>query len=87
MWNRQEATVGDLDPQAVGFDNVIKPMFREQDRSAMRFSLDLWDYDDVRSNADAVLTRVRAGDMPCDARWPSEWIDQFRRWIDAGFPR
>ena len=70
-----------------GFDRDIKAMFREQDRDAMDFLLDLWDYEDVRENAEAILSQVEAGRMPCDAAWPEEQVRLFRRWLEAGTPR
>ena len=64
----------------------VKPLFRAKDRQAMRFAIDLWSYDDVSRQADAVLARVRAGTMPCDGAWPPEKVDVFERWIAAGTP-
>jgi hypothetical protein len=66
---------------------LIKPLFREQDRSAMLFMFDLWSYDDVRQNANRILPAVRAGVMPCDERWSSEKVELFRRWADGEMPR
>jgi hypothetical protein len=34
----------------------------------MKKAFDLSSYDDVRSNADAILGKVSGGSMPCDAR-------------------
>ena len=64
----------------------IKPLFRSKDRQAMRFAFDLWSYDDVSREADAILERLRAGSMPCDGAWPPERIDAFERWKAAGTP-
>jgi hypothetical protein len=69
-----------------GFDAQIKPLFREHDRDSMRRAFDLWDYDDVSTNANAILARLRNGSMPCDGAWPSDRVDLFQRWIDAGKP-
>jgi hypothetical protein len=52
----------------------------------MDFAFDLWDYDDVRDNAQAILGRLTAGTMPCDGAWPEERIALFRRWLEAGTP-
>jgi CDGSH-type Zn-finger protein/truncated hemoglobin YjbI/ferredoxin len=68
----------------VRFTDHIKPMFRTMDRQSMRFAFDLWSYDDVRTHAAAILTRVEAGTMPCDGAWPAERIDVFRRWVNTG---
>ena len=68
------------------FERDIKPLFRERDRSAMRFAFDLWSHDDVSSHADAILGRLEAGTMPCDGPWPAEPVAVFRQWIDGGKP-
>lgn len=69
---------------APGFAQDIKPLFREDDRDAMEFAFNLWDYNDVSANAENILERLEDGTMPCDAEWPSEQIELFRRWIDTG---
>jgi CDGSH-type Zn-finger protein len=74
-------------PQAgepIGFGQHIKALFRERDRTSMRFAFDLWSFDDVRANADAILERVKAGTMPCDGTWPGEWVELFERWTRSG---
>jgi hypothetical protein len=68
----------------VGFDEDIKPMFREEDRQRMDWAFDLWDYDAVKENSDTILERLEAGDMPCDGAWPEEDVTKFRTWIDGG---
>jgi hypothetical protein len=68
----------------VGFDEDIKPMFREEDRQRMDWAFDLWDYEAVKENSDTILERLEAGDMPCDGAWPDEDVAKFRTWIDAG---
>jgi CDGSH-type Zn-finger protein/truncated hemoglobin YjbI len=70
--------------ETVGFEQHVKPLFRERDRKSMKFAFDLWSYDDVRTNAQAILERVKAGTMPCDGAWPSEWVEVFERWTQSG---
>jgi hypothetical protein len=65
----------------------IKPHFREQDRRAMTFAFDLWDYQDVADHAAEILARLRDGSMPCDGAWPVERIDLFQHWVEAGRPQ
>jgi hypothetical protein len=65
------------------FATDIKPLFREKDRSSMLRAFDLWSYTDVRDQAPAILEALSSGKMPCDGRWPSDYIDLFRRWIAA----
>jgi hypothetical protein len=52
----------------------------------MRFAFDLWSFDDVAAQADAILERLEDGSMPCDRAWPAERVAVFRRWIGAGKP-
>ena len=47
---------------------------------------DLWSYDDVKANADAILQEVETGAMPCDGPWPAGKVDTFRSWLAAGAP-
>lgn len=84
---------GDVAPVAlpgpdeqISFAAHIKPLFRTQDRSSMRFAFDLWSYDDVAVHADAILEQVRAGSMPCDTTWPADRVELLARWIDNGKP-
>jgi hypothetical protein len=72
--------------QPVSFAQDIKPLFRERDRESMTFAFDLWDVDDVRAQADAILGRLREGTMPCDGGWSSDKVELFGRWIAAGKP-
>ena len=72
---------------SIGFEEHVKSMFRPKDRQAMEFAFDLWSYDDVAANADAILARVKAGTMPCDGAWSAEQVADFQGWVDAGKPR
>ena len=71
---------------APGFVRDIKPLFREDDKDAMDFVFDLWDYNDVRTHAETILERLEDGSMPCDGEWPPEQVELFRRWIESGTP-
>jgi CDGSH-type Zn-finger protein/truncated hemoglobin YjbI len=70
--------------QPVSFDEHIRPLFRERDRKSMKFAFDLWSYEDVRANAQAILERIKAGTMPCDGTWPTDWVEVFERWTQTG---
>src|SRR6266513_995142 len=72
--------------QPISFAQDIKPLFREGDRESMSAAFDLWSYDDVVQNSDAILGKLRDGTMPCDGAWPEEQVDLFQRWVDAGMP-
>ncbi|MFO1002900.1 MAG: ferritin-like domain-containing protein [Planctomycetaceae bacterium] len=69
---------------ALHYEADIKPLFREFDRTSMLFMFDLWKFEAVRDNADAIYSAVNSGGMPCDGAWPTDKIVQFKRWIDDG---
>jgi hypothetical protein len=69
------------------FETHIKPLFRERDRRAMQSRFDLWSYDDVSRHAQAILTRLQDGTMPCDGAWPPAQIDLFQRWVGSETPQ
>jgi hypothetical protein len=71
-------------PTAVSFARDIRPLIRDEDVDAMGFAFDLADYDDVKSNAEAIYERLADGSMPCDGEWPADRVALFRRWIDEG---
>ena len=74
--------------QRPSFDQDVKPLFRERDRSSMLSvaKFDLWKHNDVVEHSSAILGRLEDGSMPCDQPWPDDRIALFRRWIDAGTP-
>jgi CDGSH-type Zn-finger protein/truncated hemoglobin YjbI len=73
--------------EPVSFQTHVRPLFRPSDRQSMRFAFDLWSYDDVSAQAEAILQRLRAGTMPCDSAWPEAQVGVFQRWIDGGMAR
>jgi hypothetical protein len=77
-------TTGDEVP---GFEEDIKPLFRQQDVSSMLVfgPFNLHSYDDVKAHADEILKRLR-DDMPCDGRWPETDIAKFEAWKNGGMP-
>lgn len=70
--------------QPLGFEEHVKPLFRDRDRRSMKFIFDLWSHADVSTHADAVLQRLENGSMPCDGAWPPERVAVFRRWLSEG---
>jgi truncated hemoglobin YjbI/CDGSH-type Zn-finger protein len=72
--------------EPLGFEQHIKALFRERDRKSMKFTFDLWSYEDVSKHAEAILERLADGTMPCDGAWPPERVAVFRRWASAGTP-
>ena len=75
-----------MSAEPVSFERDVKPLFRERDRGSMLSHFDLWSYDDVSENADAILDRLRDGSMPCDGAWPQAQVDLFERWVAGGKP-
>jgi truncated hemoglobin YjbI len=71
--------------ETVRFEAHIRPLFRERDRTSMRFAFDLWSRDDVQQHAAEILERLRNGTMPCDGAWPQSWTEVFARWAESGF--
>jgi hypothetical protein len=71
---------------ALSFERDIKPLFRDKDRDSMMQAFDLFDYDDVVDNADAIVGSLRSGQMPCDGAWPDADVDKLQQWVDAGKP-
>jgi hypothetical protein len=70
-----------------GFDADIRVLFREKDRRAMDFALDLWSYDEVVQHGESIFERLSDGSMPCDEPWSEDRLRLFRRWIDEGCKR
>lgn len=68
------------------FASDIRPLFRDSDIAAMASMIDLSSYEDVRSHADEIHTRLSEGSMPCDGAWPENKVELFRAWMDAGMP-
>jgi hypothetical protein len=66
------------------YEADIKPLFRARDQQAMTWAFDLFSYSDVSQHADAILARLRRGDMPCDGRWPDDRVDRFDQWVRGG---
>jgi hypothetical protein len=72
--------------ETLSFASDIKPLFRERDQQSMASHFDLWSYGDVQAHASDILERVENGSMPCDAAWPAERVQLFKRWVEADTP-
>jgi len=70
----------------LSFEKDIKPLFREEDVDVMMSisDLDLWKYENVRTDAQNIYERLADESMPCDEPWPQEQIIRFKQWIDEG---
>jgi hypothetical protein len=71
---------------ALSFAKDIRPLFRDDfDVQIMKdVGLDLTSYQDVKSQATNIYSRLADGSMPCDDPWPPERIALFKRWMDEG---
>jgi hypothetical protein len=71
---------------ALSFAKDIRPLFRDEpDVEAMKpFGLDLSSYDQVRAQAEHIVSRLEDGSMPCDEVWPKPQIDRFKQWMSEG---
>jgi hypothetical protein len=72
------------DAETLSYEGNIKTLFREKDQQRMSFAFDLWSYEDVKENAEAILERLEEGDMPCDGAWSDEQVATFRSWTQSG---
>jgi hypothetical protein len=73
-----------MSAEPVSFERDVKPLFRERDRGSMSSHFDLWSYDDVSANSDAILDVLESGSMPCDGPWDPDRVETFRRWVQEG---
>ena len=77
---------------ALSFATDIKPMFTAMDQDHMlnqQGMFDLWSYDDVKTNASAILGAVKSGRMPppgTEPRWTPAMVQKLQDWINAGYP-
>jgi hypothetical protein len=78
---------------ALSFAKDIKPLFTAVDQDHMlnqQGMFDLWNYDDVKSNADQILTAVKTGIMPPKkdgGPWSKDKVQKFQDWISQGYPQ
>lgn len=73
----------------IRYELHIRPLLRLIDRDNMAWRFDLWDYNQVKANADIILLRTAADmpPLPYGGPWPAEWVALFQRWKDEGFLR
>jgi hypothetical protein len=73
------------------WNNPIKTYFTPTDVQHMLdiAGFDLSSYSDVRDNAPGagnIYDMVSSGKMPPNSPWPTEWVTNFKAWMDAGYP-
>jgi hypothetical protein len=74
---------------ALSFAKDIKPLFTAIDQDHMSFKFDLWNYQDVKTNAARIYDAVNNNRMPQDddgnpKPWPDDWKKKFKQWMDEG---
>jgi hypothetical protein len=66
----------------------IRKQFTDTDIEHMKGftggEMDLADCKSVQTWAQQIYERVSDGSMPPDEPWSQEWIENLKRWIDAG---
>jgi hypothetical protein len=78
---------------ALSFATDIKPMFTAMDQDHMLNLVgmfDLWNYEDVKTNASQIYTAVQNGRMPPknsgEPRWTPDKVAKFKQWMTEGYP-
>jgi hypothetical protein len=78
---------------ALSFAKDIQPMFTAMDQDHMLNQVgmfDLWNYDDVKTNASKISTAVQNGRMPPkssgEPRWTADKVAKFKQWMTEGYP-
>lgn len=72
--------------RSASFAIHIRPLFTKDQKDCMSSMIDLDNYNEVKTYAEAIYSRLQDKTMPVDntGPWPNEWIILFRRWIDEG---
>jgi hypothetical protein len=67
------------------FSKDIRPLFRSYDVESMKASgIDLSAYEEVKSRANDIYSRLSAKEMPCDGGWSAENLKKFKEWMEGG---
>jgi hypothetical protein len=72
----------------VSYQSDIRRLFTQLDRDHMLKSFDLWSYDDVKKNAQAIYAVVESGKMPPpdeEPRWSRDSVQKLKQWIEGGY--
>ena len=74
--------------------DILATFGKSEYRDPMKWRLDLADYDEVKANADLIYGRISTTDgetvMPPAPDFPAlsqGFIDNFKLWLDQGYPR
>ncbi len=73
----------------VSFATDIMPYFKQY-QAQMRWRFDLTSYEEVKANAQLIYFRINSKDSPMPPApfepFPQTVIDNFKTWIDEGYP-
>jgi hypothetical protein len=87
-WMDNGMPLDDPTAVAVTWTNTIKGQFTQLDINHMKqvAEIDLSDYTSVKSNGDDIFNMVNHKRMPPGNPWSSQYIANFKTWMDAGYP-
>ena len=69
----------------LSFAKDIRPLFRSYDVESMKpEGIDLSSYQEVKSRAGDIYSRLQAKEMPCDGGWSGEKLLKFKEWMEGG---
>jgi hypothetical protein len=75
---------------AITWNNTIKQQFKPFDINHMRQvtggDIDLSSFASVKANADRIFEMVSTQQMPPGNPWSDQLVQNFKTWMDAGFP-
>jgi hypothetical protein len=76
---------------AITWTGTIKAQFTQLDIDHMKQvtggSIDLGDYASVKQNGKGIYSMVNRKRMPPGNPWTAEYIQNFKTWMDAGYPQ
>jgi len=83
-----DATGGTM--ATITWTDPIKGYFKPLDISHMKQvsggSIDLSDYNSVKTNGSDIYNMVSTQAMPPGNPWSSQWVQNFQTWMNAGYP-
>jgi hypothetical protein len=74
----------------VTFDDDIMPVLKQY-LGPMAWRFDLTSYEEVKASAALIYSRISSADAPMPPppfpRLPQAFIEQFKAWMDDGYPQ
>ena len=67
------------------FSTDILPLSWSYDAESMKANgIGLSYYEEVKSRAGDIYSRLQAKDMPCDGGWNDQSLQEFKEWMEGG---